>query len=168
MKLEIESKILVGAESKAWLADVQGVLERMEKVARILRSPEENDAASDDAPEADEDGVENDAGFEEAPKAAKGKGAAKKQAASFDDADEEEQEEEAEEEAEEQEDEPKAAKGKAATKLTVDDLNDAAMQCAQRTNRANVLALMKKNFKVKSVTEIEPKDFARFIKVMKS
>ena len=157
MKLEIG--VMAGAESKAFLADLTKVIDRMEKVARVLRSDAEHEAAeesSDDAPDADEE-----ESFEEKP-AAKGKG---KKAASFDD--EPEAEEEEESEAEEEEEAPKAAKGKA-PKLTVDDVNDACMARAGRTNRADVLAILKKTFKVKSVTELEPSDYAAVIAAMKA
>lgn len=66
------------------------------------------------------------------------------------------------------EDEKPAKKGKAA-KVTVDDLNEACIARVKRTkDRTGVLSLMRKHFKVKSVTDIEPKDYARFIKVMNS
>ncbi len=163
-KLEIESKILVGAESKAWLADVQGVLARMEKVARILRSPEEHEAADDEA-SSDDAPADEEEGFDSKP-ARSAKGGKGKKGASFDDVEEEETEEESEEE--EEEEAPKAAKGKGAAKITVDDVNDACMARAQRTNRAEVMAILKKQFKVKSVTELEPSDFAAVVAAMKA
>ncbi len=85
---------------------------------------------------------------------------AKVAAASFDDEDEDETEEPA----------PKAAKptkAAKAPKLTLDDVNDACKERCARTNRADVLGILKKNFKVKSVTDLEPTDYAQCIKLLR-
>lgn len=61
----------------------------------------------------------------------------------------------------------KPAKAKKAPKLTIDDVNDACKERCGRTNRAEVLGLLKKNFKVKSVTDLEPTDYEKCIKLLK-
>jgi hypothetical protein len=66
----------------------------------------------------------------------------------------------------------KKAPAKKAKKLTVDDVNDACKERAARTGgkegRAEVLALLKKNFKTASVSEVKPEDYEKLVKIMKA
>lgn len=68
-------------------------------------------------------------------------------------------------EEEEAEEKPaKAAKSKKGP--TADDVNDACMARAERTNRDEVMTILKK-FKVKSVKDLEESDFEECIKLLK-
>lgn len=115
-------------------------------------------AFDEDDEDADAEESEDDEADEKPAKATKGK-----KAASFD-----EDDEDADADEDEAEEKPaKAAKGKKAAKLTIDDVNDACKERCGRTNRAEVLSLLKKNFKVKSVTDLEPADYEKCIKLLK-
>lgn len=182
MKLELG--IMAGAESKAFLVDLTKIVERFEKVARTLRSEEEIKAAGGlgedeevedeelevqpkkrgpkkkaKAVEEDEENEEDDLSSDDAPdsdKSEEKEKPAKRKAKSFDDMDEDESEEE--------EAPKKSAKSK---KITIDDVNDACMERATRTKRAEVLAILKK-FGVKSVTDLDEEDYSDVIKAMQS
>lgn len=179
MKLEIESKILVGSESKAWLADLSNLIARMEKLQKLSGGGSGGTTSA----------VDDDEDEDEAPKAlAKTKGKKAKVVepeddedeleASSDDEDEEENESaEASEEDEEEEKPAKAAKGKKAARVTIDDVNDAckakalslieAGQTGPEARKA-VLKLLKKKFGISSsVTELEPEQYADAVKALK-
>lgn len=173
-KLELECKILAGAESKAFLVELSKLTARLEQVAGMLRAPGEPAPAvdADDEDELpppvkklkkaiksldDEDEEEtapapSDEDDEDDMPAPEAKGKAKP---SFDDTDDEESAEGA----------PAPKKGKAA-KLTIDDVNDACIERAGRTNRAEVLSVLKKKFGVKSVTDLKPEQYADVVKAM--
>jgi hypothetical protein len=70
-----------------------------------------------------------------------------------------------EEEEEEGEDEKPAKKGK--TKVTLDDVNDACKERARNSNRAEALGILKKKFKVDSVSDLKPEQYEAVIKAMK-
>lgn len=161
----------MGAESKQWLADFTSLVERAEKVmgkgkgtkaARdITEDVEDEEETTALAAEAEDD---EDEDF--APKKS-----AKKAASSFDDEDEEEEttaasdddETETTDEDEEEEKPKKAAKPK---KTTLTEVNDACKARAARTTRAEVLGILKKQFKVKSVTDLDAKQYADVVKAM--
>lgn len=143
-----------------------GLLEGMDAKAAASRKNTDTAPAAVDTEEETED-------FAPAAK----KTAAKKKptpAASFDSDDDAPVEEpEAEAEAEEQEDftTPAAkAPAKKAKKLTVDDVNDACKVRAAHTGgkegRTEVLAILKKNFRTTSVSELKPEQYAAVIKAM--
>jgi hypothetical protein len=145
MKLEMECKILAGAESKAWLVEFTKAVDRLEKMAGKFQeskaSPET--AVETDAEESEES---EDEDFTSAPKkAGRPKGSKNKGKASFDEDDdtEEETETEAAEEEEESEEEEADAidvsemkKGKP-KKITVDMINDAAKKLAASKGKAD-------------------------------
>jgi hypothetical protein len=62
-----------------------------------------------------------------------------------------------------------APETKAATKkkYTANDVNDACKAKAQASDRATVLGILKKKFKVSSVTELKPDQYADVITAMK-
>ncbi len=164
MKLELG--IMAGANTKEFLLSMESILTRFEAVADKLSGASSpvmlgkslmDDGTTDEA-------VEEETDF--APPAKK-QTRAKKQAApaSFDDA-EEEVETEAEETEEESFAEPAPKKVAKEKKLTVDDVNAACMKAAQSVNRAHVLGILKTKFKVKSVTELEPAQYAAVIKAL--
>lgn len=114
------------------------------KVAASFDDEDEEEAASDDAPEADE---------EEEELAPKKRGRPRK--TSFDEEDEEEEKPT-----------PKKAK-----KLTADDVNDACKLRAKRNGggkdgRNEVLAILKKKFKVTSVMDLKEDQYAKVIAAM--
>lgn len=162
MKLELG--IMAGANTKEFLVSMESILARFEAVADKLSGASSpvmlgkslmDDGTTDEA-------VEDETDF--APPAKK-QTRAKKQAApaSFDDAEEEVEAEETEEESFAEPAPKKVAKEK---KLTVDDVNAACMKAAQSVNRAHVLGILKTKFKVKSVTELEPAQYAAVIKAL--
>lgn len=175
MKLELS--ILAGAESKAFLADLSKIVERMENAvgydnARKSQPTKEVEEEEEPAPKAakskkassfDEDeeqtvsARESDLRLEEDEEDFKPKAAQKKKvASSFDESEEDEA--------------PKHKQDKKtkSKKVTIDDVNDAAMARAGRTNRAEVLAILKKNFKVKSITDLDESNYAECISLLGS
>ena len=171
MKLEL--CILAGAQTKEFLSELAGLVERLEKAVRPETEP---------APSIKVLGADEDDDFAPAP-AKKAKAAKAKPAESFDD--EEDAPAEMTEEAsdvpptkkaasfddfeDETEEAPAPAKKTKAPKekaFTMDDVNDACMERAGRTNRSEVLGILKK-FKVKSVTELQPAQYADVIKALK-
>jgi hypothetical protein len=166
---KLELSILAGEESKKFLMGLEEVVDRLERVARVLRSPEENEEAG--VTSSDEDDEEE--------KPAKKKAATKKKADSFEDGDEEDAQDSEDEEAEKEDDEaeededdaeeeePATKKKKKADKITSDDLNDAAKARAARTSVAETKAFIKKKLGVKSISEIEEEDYEMALKVLK-
>lgn len=177
MKLEVA--MLVGAETKQFLMDLTKIVERMEKasasttttvrVGDVSKTVTKKAAAIEEEEDEIEAAVEAEEDEDFAPKKSKGKKAA---AAAFDD-DEPVEEPEATEEEEEDFTTPAPKKAAAkAKKLTIDDANDACKARAARTGgkegRAEVLALLKKNFKTQSVTDVKPEDYEKLVKIMKA
>ncbi len=166
----LEIKVLAGAESKAFLVDLTKVVDRMERAAGILAGKTEvaEVETDDDVPAADE-GDDDD--FAVKPVKAAVKGAAKKTAAAF-----EKDDTPAEAEAEEESDDftatpAKAAKTKPARvkKITLDDVNDACKARAKaggKKGRAEVLAILKKNFKTESVSDLDEDQYSTCIELM--
>lgn len=155
----LELVLMAGDQSKTFLGDLEALVERMEAAvgaSGVKKSSSKAEAAAE--PEEEEDdfakkpgGKKGAKGFDEDEDDAPAKKSASKKAADFG----------SEEEAEE----PAPKKGKA-KKLTVDDVNDACKAHAGRHNRAETLALLKKKFKVSSVTELEPEDYEACIEAM--
>ncbi len=167
MKLELA--ILAGAESKAFLADLAKLVERMEKVVGGAPVKVANTSAT--VTTAAEVTDEDDDDFAAPAKKSTTKKAA---AAAFDDDDDADTKEVKAVVVEDDDDTadfttpPK--KEKKAKKLTVDDCNDAAKARAGKTGgkegRKQVLALMKKHFKTESVSELKPEQYEKFIEIM--
>lgn len=169
---KIELALLVGAESKQWLADLTEQLDRMEALqSKGTKAPmkSKTPAADDEeevevrrpkkaAPvEVDED--EDD----ELPvkKSAPAKGKKKVDP---------EDEEMGEAPDEDDEDFPAPKKKPAKKKaVSVDDVHDACKAKAASLGKAGrdaVLAILKKQFRVKSVSELEEDDYAAVIEAM--
>lgn len=154
--------IMVGAESKEWLADLTKQIDRLEKMQA------ENTVTTAGAV----DTVEVEADEDFAPKKPAKKSAAAK---AFEEEAEEEETEESEE-TEEEEEEGFTAKvtkvGKAGKpkKLTLDDVNDACKGRAAATGgkkgRGEVLAILKKKFGTESVSELKPEQYAACVAAM--
>lgn len=191
----LELVIMAGAESKKFLADITSQFDRIEKLcSKHLNSKGGKAALADDADEEESEDEEIDPPAKKGKKAAKFEDADEesddeeesdesedeeeeapakktkgKKAAKFEDDDADEEESEEADDAEDEEEEALAKKtkgGKKAPKLTIDDVNDACMDRAGRSNRSEVLGLLKKHFKIKSVTELEPGDYEACIKLM--
>lgn len=126
-----------------------GILEG--RAPKVASSRKNTDAPVVEEEEAEEVEVDEDEDF--APKKSKKKAAAKV----FEEDDEEEVEEEA----------PPKKKAKA-KKVTVDDVNDACKARAASGSRAEVLGILKKKFKVASVSELEPEQYAAVIAAMEA
>lgn len=169
MKLELA--ILAGAESKQFLVDFTKQIDRLEKLSGVGTTKAAPAKTKSTAPVDDEDvdttsDTEDDEDF-----GAKKPSKTKKAAAAFEDDEEPAAEEtEAEETASDDDDgfmaEEAPKKAAKAKKLTIDDVNDACKARAGRSNRAEVLGLLKKHFKTESVTKIDPKDYEKAIKIM--
>lgn len=162
---KLELQLLVGAESKEWLAGVENVLERLEKVAATLTALP---ATAKNAKQAEEDFDEDEqaaATEDEDTDFAATKKTAKKTKAAFDE--DEETVEASEDEESEDFTEPTTKKAK---KLTVEDVNDACKKRASKTGgkegRTEVLGILKKKFKTTSVSELKPEQYAAVIAAM--
>ena len=149
MKLEVA--MMVGAESKAFLASMTNILERMEKVAGLAQAsaaPVETKAKKAklnlpliEVPEETES-------FEES-------------------LGEDEGEELGFDSAEETEDEAPVAKAPKASKLTDKDVHTAALAHAKKHGRPATLKLLKAKFGVASIAEIKAADYAKAIAALK-
>lgn len=65
------------------------------------------------------------------------------------------------------EDEEEAPKAKKAPKLTEKDVHAAAIAHAKKNTKAKTLELLQKKFKVKSIMELKPEQFAKAIEILK-
>jgi len=147
MKLEVA--MLVGPESKAFLATLAELVERMEAATAATTTTTKKKAAPVATDEDDTD-VEADEDEDFAPPK---KTAAKKAAASFD---------------EDEDDAPPVKKTKKA-KVTVEDVNDAAKARAKaggKNGRAEVLKILKKGWKTESISEIDPEDYEAVLEAL--
>ena len=159
---KLEVALLVGAESKAFLASLTQQLDRMEKLTTGKKAA----ASIDDEDDAPTETVDDDEDFAPPKKAAKGK----KAAPAFDD---DEETTAAAVEAAEDDDEDFTAPPKKAAKpkkITIDQVNDAckarAMETGGKEGRAEVLAILKKKFKTTSVAELKPEQYPAVIAAM--
>ena len=156
MKLELS--IMAGPQTKEFLNELAGLVERLEKAADIVELKvdgfkEAKAPLKTEPPAGANVEVEDDEEDFAPPNAAK-------KTASFDDDDEED-------EAPPVEAPAKKAKKEKAKAVTLDDVNDACLERAARSNRAEVLGILKKHFKVKSVTDLDEADYAEVIKLLK-
>lgn len=140
---KLEIALLVGADSKTWLQQLTNTVDKLEKLVAQLPGD------SGDTGEAEDTDTE----------------------AEVEDTEVEETEDEAEvEETEEEgftEPEPPVKKGKGkAKKVTMDDVNDACKKLAAKKGRPAVLAILKKKFKVESITALEEEQYADVIKAV--
>jgi hypothetical protein len=168
----MELQILVGAESKEWLKDAEALVNRLEKVLKAIstnsslkgKDIEEEDEEADTARADNED----DEDF-----AAPSKKKAGKKAKSFDDDEDDTAELKAAATDDDEDEEFEKPTKKKAKKLTVDDVNDACKERAAdegggKEGRKVVLGILKKKFKVESVSELEETQYAAVISAMKS
>lgn len=149
---KLEVALLIGAESKAWLADVTALVERLEKATagkttklKGMTTEEEFEESKDDE-------------FSEEKTVVRANG--------FDDEEESSDDDE--------EDFTKSAtKSKKAKKLTLDDVNAACKERAAsegggKAGREVVLGILKKKFKTTSITDLKPDSYALVISTMGS
>jgi hypothetical protein len=160
--MKLEMAILAGDESKKFLAALTTQIDRLEKLAPLLKGKTEPDAAAPE--ETDEDEDDDFA-------AKKGK---EKKAKSFDEDEEkteavdDEETDDTDEDEDDDEDEKPVKKGKTAKakKITADDVNDACKKHAKENGREATLKVLKKKFKVESVTELKPEQYEEVIKAV--
>lgn len=190
----LELIIMAGAESKAFLGDLEKLVARMEKAGGVTAATADDADETDDdededfgkkttskkatALDADDDEDEDEADDEDEDAAPAKKTKGKKAAALDDDADDADDEDEDESDDEDEEEETaKKTKGKAtkAKKLTIDDINDACKARVQKViksgqpgpeARKSVFKLLKKKFGVTSVTELKADQYADVIKAL--
>lgn len=161
-QMQLEIKVLAGAESKAFLADLTKQIDRLERlggtktISTTVTGPAE--------PEAEEE-------EEFAAKPPKAKASAK--AAGFDDDADDAPAAPAEPEEEEEDfttPPAKTAKPPKAKKVTLDDVNDACKAKAKsiggKAGREKVLVVLTKHFKTESVSELKPEQWAKCIELM--
>lgn len=152
---KLELALLVGEETKTFLANLTKQIDRLEKLGEKT-VPEEIAQAEAAVDEDEEDLV---------PKKSAKKAPAKKPV-SFDD------DEPAEPEADVEEDDDSYAakfKPKKAKKVTLDDVNDACKALALhigKTGRQHVLGILKKKFKTETVSGLEPEQYAACVEAM--
>jgi hypothetical protein len=159
---KLELAILVGQESKEWLQKLETLVARLESAGGGGK------VKDSDAEEDDEDLT---------PK----KKAAKKvdfdDDEDSDDADSDDNDDSEDEDSEDDDEEEKPKRGRPAKKkaLTDDDVNQACKERVarlvedgtdQKEARAEVVGILKKKFKVKSVAELDPDQYEAVIKVM--
>ena len=140
---KLEVALLVGEQSKCFLLSLTQQIDRLEALASKITNGATGVTNGEDACD-----------DEEAEEIAPTKKASKKAAASFEDADEEETFDEA----------PKKASAK--KKLTVEDVNAACKARAARTDFKSTKALLKKMFKIDSVQDLKPEQYATVIAAM--
>lgn len=145
----LELNLLVGAESKEWLAGLTKQIDRLEKL------------------HSKDDTVKAEVEAEVKPRAKR----AKKATASFDDIEDEVKPaknsfDDAGDEDPIDMSELKQPKKTKAAKATVDDVNDACMTRAQETSRSEVLGILRRQFKVTSVTDLKTEQYADVIEAM--
>jgi len=148
---KLELALLVGEQSKGFLASLTQQIDRLEALAGKIGNGATGVTAGDDSDEE-----------ELAPAPKKN---TKKAAASFDEEDAEVETEAAADDEDESFEAPpkKAAKAK---KLTVEDVNAACKARAARTDFKSTKALLKKTFKVDSVQDLKPEQYAKVIAAM--
>lgn len=169
----LELVIMAGAESKEWLNRLESVLTRMEKLNGLLDDKTADTDETEDSVLVDVDDAD-DEDFAPKKKPAKKGNSFDEDEDETEDAEEDEdaetteneEDDETEEAEEDDEPAPKKKSSTKAKKLTVDDCNDAARELAKKHGRSAVLDIMKKNFKTKSVTELKPEHFGKFIELM--
>lgn len=181
--MRLDLGIMAGAESKAWLADLSKIVERMEKAAEIMSGASSAAKTSVDvAPAVDTGPLNGEDDDLEKPakttKAARAPAKSKKAAASFDDEEETQAAPVVEEESEDDGDldfstpPAKTAKATKEKKYTSAEVNDAckarAIKIGGKAGRAEVLAILKKKFKTESVTELKPEQYAAVIAAMEA
>jgi hypothetical protein len=166
---KLEIAMLVGAESKAFLANLTEQIDRLEKLSGKKLKVTKAGAVDDEDEDEDEDADE-----EEKPKKKKGGKLAASDDEDSDDEDsdddddsDEDDESDSDEDADEDEEETtkKSAKGKKG-KVTLDDIKDACRAYMAETNRATVEKLLKKKFGTKTVKEIDPDDYPEVMKAL--
>lgn len=149
---KLELALLVGADSKEFLAQLTDVVERLEALKL--------DGSIDRKAQAEEIDEDQDEDFTPKTKAAK------KAVKDFD----EDEDLEAASSDETEDDFTDKKTTKKAKKLTVDDVNDAckarAAQTGGKEGRNEVLAILKKKFKTTSVSELKPEQYAAAISAM--
>lgn len=155
---KLEISLLVGAESKEFLKKFADLVERMEAaVATKATAPEYTTV---EVEETEDEDVE----VKPSKKKPKAKPAVVEEAEDEEDAVEETEAEEDDESEEEEEEAPKAKPKK--KKLTIDDVNDACKARAKGGKRKEVLNILKKQFKVESVSELDEDQYADVIAAM--
>ena len=185
--MRLELSIIAGKESKAFLADLAVQVDRLEKLAAIAtglqtqkktakateieededhETEQEMTTLGDDMPSAKDEDLSDDSDLEDDDFSASKK-TKKTDAARFD------------EELEDIEEAPKSKRQTASTKekkLTKDDVNDACKkhfqalvargQAADAARKA-VVKLLHKHFAVKSITDLDPEQYAEAVKILK-
>lgn len=165
---KLEVALLVGAESKKWLADVTALTERMEAAAEKIAAAGGGGKAAKPAPAASNDD-EFDGGDEAPTKTAKPAAGKKKPAASDDDGfGDEVGEGDGDDDGFGDDAAPaKAAPKKETKKYTHKDVVAACKARTEQDDRATVLNILKKQFKVTSTTDLKPEQYADVIKALK-
>ena len=152
----LEVQFLVGAESKKWLSDFTELVERLEKAAPKGAKGKTDAVAKSFNDDEDEEQTVTHRRTEE----------------SFDSDDEGNKQEASADEDEDTDFTAKPETKKKAKKLTVDDVNDACKARAAVTGgkegRKEVLGILKKKFKVESVSDLKEDAYAACIAAMKA
>lgn len=159
---KLEVALLVGNESKQWLAEATRVVERMESLLKQAN----NEGDDEPTPEDDSDSKKK---VKVVPLKAKD--------VTFDDEWKDDEETSAKDSSDEEEDDeedfttppPKKDKVKA---LTSEDVNEACKARAARTGgkagREEVLTILKKKFKTQSISDLKEDSYAAVIAAMKA
>jgi hypothetical protein len=182
---KLELAILVGAESKAWLEKAEQLVTRLEELTKGKKNGKRNENS-----DAEEESTESEDDFEEetaSKKSSKGKKKVQK-AEDFDDEDGDDNDSDSSDDEEGSDDddsdaseedsdsEPVKKKGKG-KKVTHEDAQTACKERVKReiedngldakSARAVVSGILKKKFKVSSVSDLDEDQYAEVVKVMK-
>ncbi len=177
MKLVIELDDNASAKSIAAKLRMQaGILEGMTPKEAASRKNTDGKTDDEDEDEETEEEDEDEDDEEEKPKKKKSKKVADDEdededdeVESDEDEDDSDEDEESDEDEDEDEDPPPKKKKKGGKKVTVADVNDACKKRAKaggKKGRKEVLAILKKNFKTESISDIKPEKYAAVIAAM--
>jgi hypothetical protein len=149
---KLEVQLLIGEQSKQWLADVTALVERLEKgVGQKVKGTSIVDEETDEAIDEPTDTMTEDEDTDFTPK----KKSTKKAGVEFSD------------EYEEGEPDADPAPKKKAKKLTIEDVNAACKAYATENGVKKTKALLKKKFGSESLSDLEEDQWAAVIAAMK-
>lgn len=176
---KLEVAVLIGAESKEWLAQLENIVSRLEKetkrASELIASKKDLGDNHFEAEHTNGEITEDDDNDFTEKKTTK---KASKKASSFDDEDEGEadeapevsEEDEASFDSDDEDEDALPKKKKAQKKISLEDVNDAckarASQTGGKAGREEVLKILKKKFKTSSLTDLKPEQYPAVLAAM--
>lgn len=176
----LELALLVGQESKKWLANFEALVKRLENAtagatSKKAKALDDDDEDSETESESDDD---TETTTDEDDDSDDDVSVHRRSAKGFDSEDDNEGESEDESENEESEsdesedEEEKPVKKQANKKITIETVNDAckakAAKIGGKEGRLAVLKVLKKKFKTETISDLKPDQYAAVIAAMKA